>query len=103
MFQILYYESYQTGRRRGKFTCPCVCTFDNPKVWGRLLRAGVAKRQRRLLSTDRSGSVDCSRHGAILAFMRGGAAPSAAWKFRERFPSFESYLTCLYSAVYLWY
>ena len=27
-----------------------------------------AKRQRRLLSTDRSGSVDCRRHGAILSF-----------------------------------
>ena len=37
-----------------------------------------AKRQRRLLSTDRSGSVDCRRHGAILAFIRGEAALSAA-------------------------
>ena len=27
-----------------------------------------AKRQWRLLSTDRSGSVDCRRHGAILSF-----------------------------------
>ena len=32
----------------------------------------------RLLSTDRSGSADCRRHGAILAFIRGEAARSAA-------------------------
>ena len=49
-------------RRRGKFICPCACTFDNPKVWERLLRASELvkhrpKRQRRL-----------RRHGAILSF-----------------------------------
>ena len=39
---------------------------ESPNTLGQ--DCGSAKRQRRLLSTDRSGSVDCRRHGAILSF-----------------------------------
>ena len=50
--------------------CPATTgTECRPRVWQR-----PKWNEDRLLSTDRSGSVDCRRHGAILAFIRGGAA-----------------------------
>ncbi len=80
-------EYFEAGLRGAKRQCCCVPVLLSasgacPATTGTECRPRVQQRPKwnvdRLLSTDRSGSVDCRRHGAILAFIRGGAARSAA-------------------------